>query len=280
MKDFKVLAVGDMHVGSFYGLAPPTFHVEDEVRQEALWFEANRSQRRLYEYWKTMCEALEKENLDAVIVNGDICEGQQYKQRGAGVWTTDIYQQADVAVGLLEMIPAETFYITMGSGYHSRGAQGTPPIEKYIADRLRERGKKAYFASELLLDIGEKRFHIAHKVGVTGPTGYRTTAIAKELLTLMMHDDETQYGDVDVALRSHAHYFVSIRMEGKTGAVIPGWKARDDFAMKIGGTWCPHIGYVMLRWDVGNQVEVEETLFPSPAPACTVLRHGEVVEID
>ncbi len=276
VKEWRVLAVGDLHVGSYYGLAPPRFAVKDEVRGQAITIIANSAQRNLYGYWMDMCDTLCQEGrLDAVIVNGDVCEGQQYKQRGAGVWTTDIYQQADVAVDLLMEIDTECYYVTAGSGYHSKGSQGLPAVEEYIVSELIKRGRKAVFAPEMVLEIGGKRVHIAHKVGVTSSTGFRTTAIAKEIMTLAQHAGEDQYGPIDIVLRSHAHYFVSVKTENMVGVIIPGWKARDEFALMIGGTWCPHTGYVMLKWEgkEDSHVHVEDKLYPSPAPACQTITH-------
>lgn len=274
-KEWNVLAIGDMHVGSYYGLARPVFTVKDEVREQPITIHSNAAQRNLYSYWCDMADHMSQIPLDAVIVNGDVCEGQQYKQRGAGVWTTDIFQQADEAVELLLQLRPDCFYITAGTGYHSKGTHGLPPIEEYIADKLRTNGRKAVFAPEMLLDIGGKRFHIAHKIGVTSSTGYRTTAIAKEIMTLLQHAGDDQYGKVDVALRSHAHYFTAVKTGDMVGVIIPGWKARDEFALMIGGTWCPHTGYVLLKWGEGEgaHVHVEEKLFPSPAPACQIVDH-------
>ena len=72
----NILVIGDIHVGSIYGLLPPDFVSSDGSEKPQ-----NEGQKYLWECWQDMKRRTAKFAIDTVIVNGDLIEGKQPKQK-------------------------------------------------------------------------------------------------------------------------------------------------------------------------------------------------------
>ena len=53
------------------------------------------------------------------MINGEPIEGQQPKNLGNEVWTTDVSAQRDAAKTLIHMFDAKEIFILRGSDYHT-----------------------------------------------------------------------------------------------------------------------------------------------------------------
>jgi len=70
----KILAFGDMHAGSFYGLLPPDFiDVRGNPHEQA------PGQRYLWSCWTEMLGSIPPGSMDMVAVVGDTIDGKQPK---------------------------------------------------------------------------------------------------------------------------------------------------------------------------------------------------------
>ena len=266
-----VLVVSDLHCGSYAGLCTPQVVLSDSVRGTQLIHEASDDQKRLYDEWFKMCEAT-KGKVDVVIVNGDACDGMNMADGGRYTITNDMYAQARIAAELLAMIDCDTFILTVGSGYHSRNGKNGSAIEPYMADELRRlKGGKAtvLFKPETLLEIDGKVLHILHHTGTTSSFQYRTTALMRDMTTMLLNHQEHKYGHVDMVIRGHAHYYIHVDMSDMQGIISPAWKLRDLFAVKINLPQ-PDIGYVLLNWDnAEDSITVTKHLSKLPGTACS-----------
>ena len=261
----KLLLISDLHVGSYWGLMPNKVDVRNPLSGDITRITSSRGQRELYREWALLCERCKVEHIDHVIINGDIVEGQQYKNRGREVWTTDLSVQGDIARQLIEMLPCHHVYLTQGTEYH---VQGDRPLEQEVADTLCEHGRDAHYNPDMVLEVGGARVHAMHKVGVTR-TRYRATGISAEMMIATFNQDpKHEFGRIDVLVRSHAHYFAAAMIGHMTGIITPCWKMRDPFSIKMGSMSVPDNGYVLLDINDGN-VTLGKKLFKCGKPTVT-----------
>lgn len=268
----RVLVVSDLHCGSLSGLCLPTFDMVDEASGSISRIEATEPQLLLYEAWQDMVRHMEEEPVDVVVVNGDVCDGMNNLDGGRNTITNDMFAQADMAAELLAMIPCSTFILTLGSGYHSRVGRFGMPIEGYLAKVLREkvkgRGGAVEYVPEALLTINDKKFHITHVTGHTKVYQYRSTGLMRDMTNLLLNWQSHKFGHIDMILRAHTHYYISISMGDMQGVISPCWKWRDSFATKVGSNYQPDVGYVVLEWEEGQHITTTPHLFHAPDMAC------------
>jgi hypothetical protein len=231
------LVISDVHAGSYYSPMPDTVEIEDRTG-DVIRYTPSGTQKKLNKAWKDMC----KKHYDFCIVNGDVCDGPQFKSMGKSVITTDLRVQAEMAIEMLSQIDADEFFFTMGSGYHSMEDR---PLEHHVAKRM-----DGVYGDDLILEVDGVRIHASHNVPVSASSWqYRSTPLARDLLLLELNKSEQRYGKIDLAIRSHAHYYVTVGFKHQTGIITPCWQTRTPFAVKRDLISPPDIGYVELFVD-------------------------------
>ena len=234
----NILILSDMHVGSLWGLWPPDFEADDPRGDNRLKFIQNATQKKLWQHWKSMVAKVDPE---IIIFNGDLIDGQQRRSIGREVVTSRIEMQVGACIDIINTLPKVPMYFTQGTDYHEM-PDGSA-AEYYIA---RELG--AEFGDDLLIDECGIRMHVGHPISVSTSTWqYRTTPLARDLLLLALNTAEDKYGKVDVAIRSHAHYFCACSFSSQLGLITPCWQTRTPYAVKKNMITPPDIGYVQLH---------------------------------
>ena len=244
-KPYRILVVSDLHVGSATAIC--TEH--PVISDLGTTYNPNSMQRGLLRAWKDMIKDLHGP-IDLLVVNGECIDGANVKQVGQQSWTTNLEDQMLDAKKLIEMIPYKKVLLLRGSNYHDQ-VDGTN-LEEVMASKLRNvqkykayggQGATDYFA---FVEIHGKVFNFTHHIGWSRAEANRTGALAKELKG--MHFQHDTLGRSDVAIRSHAHYFVHVEFANTHGVVTPAWKFPDGFLFKGGlaGT-IPDIGAVEFR---------------------------------
>jgi len=219
-KPYRILVVSDLHVGSATAIC--TEH--PVISDLGTTYNPNSMQRGLLRAWKDMIKDLHGP-IDLLVVNGECIDGANVKQVGQQSWTTNLEDQMLDAKKLIEMIPYKKVLLLRGSNYHDQ-VDGTN-LEEVMASKLRNVQKyKAY--------------------GGQGATDY--FAFVEIHGKKGMHFQHDTLGRSDVAIRSHAHYFVHVEFANTHGVVTPAWKFPDGFLFKGGlaGT-IPDIGAVEFR---------------------------------
>jgi predicted phosphodiesterase len=241
--------------------------VEDYKTGNIMRYLPNPTQKKLYELWANgPC----REKVDAVIVNGDLCDGSQRKSAGKYVVSNDLGVQIRVCQHLLHMLPCNTFYITKGSEYHN---QEDRPLDECVADVLRQNDDNSVqYGDELLIKVGGKTIHTSHNISVsTSAWQYRTTPLARDLMLMALSSKESEYGDVDWVLRSHAHYFALTKLGHMGGCITPGWQNKTPFAVMHDILGTPDIGYVVLEIEDGT-IYCREKI-QKVGPVCKKVEH-------
>jgi len=223
---------------SYYAPMPEKFEIEDR-NGDVIRYVPSKTQKELNRAWKDMCAS---GHYDFVLVNGDVCDGPQRKSMGKSVVTSDLNAQVDAAVEMLKMIDADEFFFTMGSEYHCMDDR---PLEQVVAERM-----GGVFSDDLILEVEDVRIHASHNVPVSGSSWqYRSTPLARDLLLLELNNSTKKYGKIDMAIRSHAHYYVTVGFKRQTGIITPCWQTRTPFAVKRDLISPPDIGYITLHVD-------------------------------
>jgi len=221
----RILVVSDLHVGSKWGLTSK---------------KDNSVQRELFSRWKAMVDTVG--SVDAVVVNGDICDGVNRAEDGEGI-ELDAKDQILEAIELLERVDSKRFYGTQGSGYHTKK---NPSMDWAVIH-----GLKGTFDNEIVLNVNKTRFHFAHKTGVSSSGQmYHGTPISKEIMVAALN--EGSMGKFHVVGRAHTHYFYYVGSADCMAFISPCFKARDPYAQLSSLKWSPHIGYVYFDVDSGE----------------------------
>ena len=233
--DVKILIVSDLHVGSKFALAEPTPE-----------YALNNVQKLIYNQWLTMIKDAGK--VDYLVVNGDITDGTSYAEEGLHQWTNDVDAQIENAMELVKKIDYDKLLVTYGSGYHVRR---NPNADRTFALRMNadEHGYELFWKPAGTTS----KFHVQHKISVSlSSWQYRTTSLAREMVLALLN--EHVWGSIDVLVRSHAHYFVSVAFTKSLGFITPCWEARTPYLVEKGLAGVPKLGYVLL---VGREKDGE-----------------------
>lgn len=237
-----VVIISDLHCGSTYGITPP-----DE------WKSPNKEIQE--EAWNEYCRIANMWNSpDILIVNGDAIEGNQSRQGGAELLTPDRTVQGDMAVTAISKLRAKNTFMTYGTPYHV--GEKAEDFERGIAKDL-----KAKIEGRLYLNVEGVILDVRHKIGTSAVPHGRATAILREMMWALIKEANETGPHVDVIVRSHAHYNISINVPGKKdmrrAIITPGLQlARGRFGSRecSGET---HWGAIRLTVDKGQVIKEE-----------------------
>jgi len=238
-----VVIVSDLHVGSIYGIMPPSVE-----RADGLTISPGKAQKALYDAWKHISEKWNAPDL--LIVNGDAIDGPSPASLYE-TWCSDVSEQVEAAYELLEMWNANAYRFTVGSGYHV--SSKNLKYEQTLANLFGTRAEQ-----QLSIEVGDKRMHVAHEIGVSGSPMYRTTALARELAFLKLN--QSYLSDYDWTIRSHAHYYVHVEYKSHHGLITPCWQIQTPYMVKRSPFgMIPDIG--ALRITIGREADRLEKFF-------------------
>lgn len=251
-----VLFLGDMHVGSSMAVSPPDPFVSELDTN----IKSNRIMSTLYDTFVWMIDRLEQRP-HVLGVLGEPMDGANKLQIGQQSWTTNINDQIKASVKLLKLCRAYHILMVRGSKYHVQvdatnfeeqvarlvGADRyraylpeSVTLDKKVLDSLSDSALTDYFA---YFDVNGKTFNMTHHIGFSMNEMYRTTAMAREMVTMKLSEDF--YGKADVYARGHVHYHVRVGFHHTQGFTNPAWKLPDAYLFRHGqGGTKPDIGAV------------------------------------
>jgi hypothetical protein len=186
----KVPIIADLHCGSVYGLTPPKYFSQFHKKIQS---ESWQAYKHIVDKWFAP---------DILIVNGDCIEGNQTRQGGAELITSDRNVQVDMAVEAIEAWHAKTIFITYGTAYHV----GKEEDFEYSIARMLNKHTPTKIEGRLYINIEGLTFDIRHKIGSSGIPHGRFTALGKEIMWDLLDEANKLGPKVDVVIRSHVHY--------------------------------------------------------------------------
>ena len=246
------LFVSDMHVGSSLALAPRhPYNSENDVE-----IKPNRVMSKLTDIWEYCIDHIsQKPNVLGMV--GEPMDGDNFKQVGQQSWSTSYIDQVNASSELLKMWKAPNIIMVRGSGYHVQ--RGATNFEELVARNIGAKRYRAYLPEDTTgvnerdtasitdyfadFRINNKVFNMSHHIGYSKNEMYRTTGMARELVTMRLSTG--LYNKADVVVRGHVHYFVRVSFTHTSGFTCPAWKLPDAHLFRggVGGTK-PDIGVV------------------------------------
>lgn len=238
------IALSDLHCGSIWGLRPYQVYLP----KDGTCIETGKVGTALYKAYEKVVARYTKP--DFLLFGGDSIEGAQRKSKGEGVWSTDIAEQANVAVTLIDSFKAKKVYCVRGTDYHvNDGTNADEYVGGSVAGSVPRDNRTA--PPDRYLDVNGCVIHISHKLGGTRVFQYRGTPPARELTMNRVMSKETETYKCNLVLRGHVHHFFLVQAgPHSVCATIPCWKARDDYSARENPfVWMPQIGILLIEID-------------------------------
>jgi predicted phosphodiesterase len=257
-KSREIAIVGDLHIGSLYGLWSDFLGDSLEIR-------ANSAQKVLLEYWNDFCE--KASGCDTVVLLGDICEGNNRREFGRQLTTAELDAQLQVASKILTpLVSGGKLIISVdGSRYHNSIDLS---LDKLVTLRL----GGTFFglvANIRLKNVGTRCFFVH---GSSHSLIYLSTSLERESNFL----DQSLYriGDrIDLYARGHLHRFLCLKFPSRVLIQAPCWKLWGGWSKLVNcyGKVQPDLGGVVVRISSSGNIEVVPYLYPTIRLADRVL---------
>lgn len=203
----RILVEGDYHCGNLLGLTPPDcWSPKLEAMQRVMW-----------DFREAELKAIGP--VDVHVMNGDLVDGPGRKD-SMGHLTTDLDEQALMAIECAERVKAKHRVVTYGSPYHVNLNNN---IERAIAQHF---GIEIHDTARF--KVAGKKFNFRHVIGRSdvpgGPGAQTEKEITNDLLrsTFMGHEPADVYG------RQHVHYFYMVNNGSQVAFSGPAWELDID----------------------------------------------------
>lgn len=257
--------ISDIHAGSAYGLFPPSFRTK-----EGNIIEANSGQRALYAHWSKIPEILEDQEVDTIILVGDMIQGTHRKGFGQGNVVVSTNEQAKVAYKLLKPIcKGRKVYGVSGTEYHDAKEYR---IEEAITTALE--GKHYGYILNLDIEGTDRSYNIAH--GSSQSMIYRETVAAREVLFAREAEALGKAPHYDAIVRGHNHIFRHLDLPKCHYILNPCWQALkpDNYTLKNYFKYMPDFGFVTVGIDSYDRQHVLHWLLDEPVNISDFMRSG------
>jgi hypothetical protein len=265
----RIGVVSDLHCGSIFGMMPPHFMASDgrECKQ-------NPGQAYLWECWEDAAKHMGK--FDALIVNGDVVDGCQFRQGGMEFCLPMREDQAAAAEHCLrylwKKIGKPRLYFIQGTEYHdARVGREVEVIARNLgAVKYRGLGTGRYSREVLDLQIDGTIINFAHGISASGGL-YRATAPDREGVWSALAGKAGKSPKADCVVRSHIHSYVHVEHASKHIVITPCWQLQTRFMRRNSAyRMIPDIGFVVITVDDqakqkgGDPCRIEKRLYPLP----------------
>jgi hypothetical protein len=265
-KKKRGVALSDLHFGSSTGLLPKGFI--DSNGAEVL---PNIGQKYLWECWIDFNARVKQFKPDFVVIDGDIVEGTQRKEGGAGLSLRLMQDQKAAAVEGLQLLKKAAgcpFYFVQGTNYHvgTNGESEEDVAAMLDAKKYLSVGPGRFVREVLWLDIDGVVIEAAHSI--SGASGfYRATQVDKEMQWSAMSAKDSSKGipKADILIRAHVHNFIYVEHASKQGFTLPCWQLQNTYARnKSVHRFHPDLGGIFMEIDPAAKKHGE--------PPCRVIK--------
>lgn len=232
-------AVGDLHVGSIWGLCPPTGILRDGGGR----YLPNPIQVWMWERWLDFWiefYATDPGAPHVVLVNAEFIDGNHHGT--TEIATPEPAEQAAAALEVMRPVlrNAAALIVTRGTEAHS-GKAGA--ADRGIAAALKAQGVNVIVQPdpgaseaehELVFDLCGVRFDVAHHVGGTRVPHTRGNNIRSEVNQAIHDYAEIKQRLPDILIRGHVHNLADTGENFPIyGVVLPAWQTKTAFAHRV-----------------------------------------------
>jgi hypothetical protein len=235
------LGIADVHVGSVFALVPgggrpATDPMKDEqgkvTKLEQFRYDAHRYISELQSlYWIEFKKLLKRmPKMDYCFILGDCIEGKQHKSGGAHLITSDISEQIDMSVSVIDTICHAVGYPktwgVRGTPYHVTDMGGSE-AEDMIYCRLRN---MQGYDDSLTVEANGVIWNLQHHISRSSTPYGKQSPLAKQIVQNTLAAAMEKEEDADMILRAHTHYCVSagFPMSNKRAYTLPTLKLRGE----------------------------------------------------
>jgi len=268
------LVLSDLHAGSAFGLLPPDF-----ISAENNHIMPNSGQEYLYKHFDGLLKRLAPRQIDFIVVNGDIMDGEQRKTNGDTLALHRLCDQREAAYKLLrpwqQAFPKADWHFVTGTRYH----EVMPEVEQLTVMLF---GEKKTVNRSLKLSIGDAVLSFNHEISGTGDM--KGNAMEKEIIRELTAMAEHGWEASDALIRSHLHTYRLLARQDKLCVISPCWQLQTDFMSRKSTTaMIPSLGAIVLDVDDGLKqygmcpVSVTPYLYKHPAPKIVAIEEPVVI---
>jgi hypothetical protein len=258
----RIAVVSDMHVMSDYAVFPDKF-----VKDSGVSIGPSDGQKILLGYYKDFCRKVDEWECDTVLLAGDLIHGQNPKDRGTGLGSTDLKDQL-TALGLLlaPLLKGRTSHWVSGSGYHN-SVQGMK-VEAQLCSGLNDLEKeiKHHWHGPIANLLVEPYGVINLTHGGSGAFIYRETAMAREIMFGKVAYASEKLPKIRGYIHGHWHWYCYLSQPDVDFIQMPCFVAYEPITIftKYYTRFQPDIGAVILLIDGDGKMRVERFLYPAP----------------
>lgn len=189
----RLLALGDLHTGSWCGLTPPHYDSPGASKASKARY---KFRRELWDWYRKTIDDIGP--VDCALINGDLVDGGGRRSGGSEV-IIPTQDQGEAAVYACGLIQTDTYHLTYGTGYHTGDEVDS---EYFIAERL-----GGTIADRQYLKINGTTIRAVHHAGGSAiPYGQHTypARVATMNKLKAAAGDEPE---ADILLFSHRHTY-------------------------------------------------------------------------
>lgn len=226
-------------------------------------------------YWKWVKEELVKQPY-LICINGEPIDGDNPKENGGGLWSSNINDQIDDFVKLMKQYNPSHITMTRGSGYHVH--KNNTSFEDIVANRLNvkpyetireaekfrewdnNRNSKIVIDDILTFDVHGCKFNVAHHIGYNKAYHNKAQAVTAMLASLefMRGKYWKSKNFPDIVVRGHVHYYVQVGFARIRGFTEPTFKfSMDRYFTRQGVPEPPSIGAVEVIVETNGHAIIE-----------------------
>jgi predicted phosphodiesterase len=221
-KTGRITIVSDLHAGSRFAPVPPRYRLMGADGVDA----AHKVQDHLYKCWEHFVETVPPG--EELLLNGDLFDGEDYKDRAQGVVTASLHQQSRIAEDMLLPLceKHDRVRIIRGTPYHEH-VEVIEALAKSLGAEQHSPGK---FSSEIWeWEFGGLRFQATHHISMWL---YQAGAADKEAGLYLAAVAQGKAKMADILIRSHVHTKRITKTRGLWVINTPCWKALNTYAVK------------------------------------------------
>lgn len=272
---YRIVVVGDLHIGSIWGLIPlGKYH---KLRDGTLLASHNNLQKFISERFEDFCDFVHiGRTPDEIVYNGDWTDGFCEKSAGIGIWSVDKEDWINVAEMLHSLLTKDKKIKTHtigGSGYHAGIRRGLN-LDEECANRM----KTIWHRHKLNLTQFGYLIQIMHQtagISIINPANMLRRAIefARKFRTKLRPD---------FIIRNHTHFHYIFGDDEITAMLNGCWEGISDYMSRKSGYTKPSIGGIIIDfYKVGDKIDMQPYYhgYPIPEELLDELDDNEVEKI-
>ena len=246
MKYKRVIAIySDLHVGSKFAIMPKGFK-----NREGNLIGLNSGQEYLLEHWNYCKKICDRNDVDTILLLGDLIQGLHYKKQGEGLVLGELEDQKEASIELLEpLCKGRTVIGVSGTDYHNSRDTKT---EKQIIETLG--GTYCGYVINGEIKGTHRTMNVMH--GKSKSVVYRETGASREMLFFKEAQSEMKLMKFDVLIRGHNHLYMHIHRRNMHYIINPCWQVLEpsDYTALWYSKWQPDLGMSLLLIDNEDRI--------------------------